>query len=79
MSVPVFDGTSSDPHDYLIDLDTDAMERYPDVRSYFHYIGDLTRDATEPPQGLEQRKMYDSDLVRKGREYLQAARKRGHG
>jgi len=55
------------------------MEGYPDVRSYFHYIGDMAQDATNPPLDMEQRRLYDNDLVRKGREYLKAARGRGHG
>jgi hypothetical protein len=79
LSVPVFDGTSSDPHDYLIDLETDSMERYPDIRSYFHWVGDLTQDATTSPSDLEARKAYDDDLVRRGRLHLKNARAQGHG
>jgi hypothetical protein len=38
-SLPVFDGYSSDPKDWLIDLESDSMERLPDVRIYFWHIG----------------------------------------
>jgi hypothetical protein len=79
LSVPVFDGTSSDPHDYLIDLETDSMERHPDIRSYFHWVGDLIQDATTPPSDIEARKAYDDDLVRRGRLHLKNARAQGQG
>jgi hypothetical protein len=80
LTVPVFDGTSPNPHDYLIDLETDSMERYPDVRSYFYWVGDLQQDAIDPPPtDLEARKLYDDDLVRRGRLYLKSEKAKGHG
>ena len=39
-TLPLFDGLSDDPKDYLIDLDTPSMERCPDVRVYFWMVGD---------------------------------------
>jgi len=80
MSVSTFDGTSSDPHDYLIDLESDSMERFPDVRSYFYRVGDLQQDAIDPPPtDLEARTSYDNDLVRRGRLYLKSEKAKGHG
>lgn len=79
LSLPIFDGTSTHPGDYLIDLDSDSMETAPDVRSYFHWVGQVTQEATTPPVDLDERKVYDTRLVRQGRKHLQAARARGHG
>jgi hypothetical protein len=79
LSLPVFVGTSTDPHDYLIDLDTDSMERYADVRSYFHWVGDLIQDRSTPPTEFEARKRYDDDLVRQGRLHIRAEKALGHG
>lgn len=79
LSLSILDGTSTHSGDYLIDLDSDSMETAPDVRSYFHWVGQVTQEASTPPVELEERKVYDTRLVRQGREYLQAARARGHG
>ena len=80
LTVLLFDGTSLNPHDYLIDLETDSMERYPDIRSYFYWVGELQQDAIEPPPtDLEARKLYDDDLVRRGRLYLKSEKAKGHG
>lgn len=79
LSLPIFDGTSTHSEDYLIDLDSDSMETAPDVRSYFHWVARVTQEASTPPIELKERRVYDTRLVRQGREYLQAARARGHG
>ena len=78
-SSPIFDGTSSNPHDYLIDLETESMELYPDVRSYFHWVGILISNPGPPSRDLQQRKMEDAKYVRQGRLHIQAERARGHG
>jgi hypothetical protein len=77
----LFDGSSTNPKDHLIELEDDSMETEPDVRVYFHLIGLYVQgDPFEkPPQGIEERREWDAGLVRKGREYLKAARARGHG
>lgn len=77
-SIPVFDGTSLDPHDFLIDLESDSMERYPDIRSCFHLVGEFSQtNPTTPPSDLVSRISYDDDLVRQGRLFLKAAKARG--
>lgn len=78
-SIPIFDGTSLNPKDYLIDLETDSMETYPDIRSYFYWVGDKAQAASVRPVEPEERKIYDDKLVTLGREYLKEARARGHG
>lgn len=80
---PLFDGTSHDPADHLIDVDTASMETYPDVRVYFWLVGlavqDQKPDPPERPDDPEERNAFDAEQVRKGREYLKAARARGDG
>jgi hypothetical protein len=79
-SLPCFDGTSTDPKDFLIDLDTDSMEKAADVRSYFYLVAEYTKEeANAPPEDMEERKLYDDRMVKAGREYLKSARDRGHG
>jgi hypothetical protein len=39
LSLPLFDGTSGNPLDHLIDVDTPSMETCPDVRVYFWNVG----------------------------------------
>lgn len=79
LALSIFDGTSVDPKDYLIDLDTDSMERYPDVRSYFYSVGNSLQDTTTSPSDIEARKIYDDNRVRQGRLYIKAQRALGHG
>lgn len=80
LTLPVFDGTSTNPNDHLIDLDTPSMETCPDVRVYFHYVGELTgKDGVMPSKDPAERIAYDAKRVRQGREYLKAARDRGEG
>lgn len=56
------------------------METCPDVRVYFHHVGDLTgKDGVMPSKDPAARIAYDAKLVRQGREYLKAARDRGEG
>jgi hypothetical protein len=83
LSLPLFDGTSTDPADYLIDLDTDSMERYPDVRIYFWTVTEMKRmseDKEEPrPTDHEGRLVFDEKAVKEGREYLRESRIKGEG
>ena len=76
---PLFDGTSHDPADHLIDVDTPAMETCPDVRVYFWLVGRAAEEPPDRPEDPEERCHYDAELVRKGREYLKAVRARGGG
>jgi hypothetical protein len=88
-TLPIFDGLSTNPADHLIDLDTDSMERYPDVRVYFWTIGEkvLKYDHwgypqppdRERPTYPEARKKYDDKLVKMGRKYLQESRLKKEG
>jgi hypothetical protein len=80
LTLPVFDGTSTNPHDHLIDLDTPSMETCPDVRVYFALVGSvITKDDLSPPKDHAERVRSDARLIRQGREYLKAARDRGEG
>jgi hypothetical protein len=45
LSLPIFDGLSTDPDQHLIDLDTESMERHADVRMYFWIIGHSLQEA----------------------------------
>jgi hypothetical protein len=80
---PLFDGTSSNPEDYLIDLESDSMERVPDVRSYFWRVGqalELLDDVEiEQPSDYQQRLERDDALVKAGREHLRQSRIKGDG
>jgi hypothetical protein len=79
-SLPCFDGTSTNPQDFLIDLDTDSMEKAADVRSYFYLVAKLTmEEVNAPPEDMVERKLYDDRMVKAGRQYLNSARDRGHG
>jgi hypothetical protein len=79
-SLPMFDGTSTNSHDHLIDFDTPSMERYPDVRVYFHSVGEIIGDPEGiRPIEIEARKVYDDQMVKNGREYLKLAKARGNG
>jgi hypothetical protein len=80
-SLPIFDGSSLNPRDHLIELEDDSMETEPDVRVYFHLIGlylqgDLDQKALE---AVEEREIWDAQLVRSGRGFLQSARAKGYG
>jgi hypothetical protein len=90
LTLPIFDGLSTDPTDYLIDLETDSMERHPDVRNYFHMIGGRLRRVglghhlrpdLDPPADpdSEERLAYDERLVKAGREELRRSRMNGEG
>jgi hypothetical protein len=70
-----------DPLEHLIDLDTDSMETAPDVRVYFWYVGyeTLFEDGCSVPVDSEERKEFDSRVVRAGREYLKEMRDEGFG
>ena len=78
-TLPLFDGRSDNPVDHIIDLDTDSMERCPDVRVYFWMIGQrvLQHDTwgfddpeTDRPTDPTLRPQYDDKLVKMGRAYL---------
>ena len=85
----MFDGLSTNPADHLIDLDTDSMERCPDVRVYFWTIGErvlkFEKWGYEQPAGFERptdpegREEYDNRLVTMGRKHLQESRIRKEG
>lgn len=77
----MFDGTSQRIEDHLIDIDTDSMETTPDVRVYFWEVGFESHVPAnpQPPTDLEERKIFDAQLVRAGREYLKELRSRGTG
>jgi hypothetical protein len=84
-SLPIFDGLSNDPKDYLIDLDTSSMEDCPDVRVYFWKVG-ITRRMIRQGSHEElnfdppiDRVEWDSSLVVEGREYLRDSRAEGQG
>jgi hypothetical protein len=86
--LPLFDGLSTNPADHLIDLDTDSMERCPDVRVYFWTIGqmvegqrlyDFKEADIERPVDPELLLEYDNKLVRSGREYLKESRTKKEG
>ena len=76
LSLPYFDGSSQNPDDHFIDLDTDSMEREPDVRVYFWMVGSEVLDTSEVPI---DRVAHDSLLVRTGREWLRDYRDKGCG
>jgi hypothetical protein len=81
LTLPIFDGTSKRIEDHLIDIDTDSMETTPDVRVYFWAVGYEIHvpKGPEPPIDLEERKIFDAQLVRAGREHLKELRSRGIG
>jgi hypothetical protein len=80
LTLPYFDGRSTNPLDHLIDLDTDSMETAPDVRVYFWSVGaTLCEDDWKGPKESESREEYDARMVRNGREYLKDLKDRGIG
>jgi hypothetical protein len=90
LSLPLFDGTSENPLDHLIDVDTPSMETCPDVRVYFWHVGMELKVTDAPvlvdedgtpvqPTDLEERRLFDDMYVKKGREYLKACKERGDG
>jgi hypothetical protein len=81
VSAKLFDGSSTNPKDHLIELEDDSMETEPDVRIYFHLVGRYARGDPdeEPPKAMVDRREWDAQLVREGREYLKSARAQGHG
>jgi hypothetical protein len=76
LTLPYFDGSSQNSDDHFIDLDTDSMEREPDVRVYFWMVGSEVLDTSEVPI---DRVAHDSHLVRTGREWLRDYRDKGCG
>jgi hypothetical protein len=78
-TLPIFTGLSNDNHDHFIDIDTDSMETAPDVRSYFWLLGSDIQHTPVPPVDLEERRVFDSQLVRAGREYLRNLKEQGVG
>lgn len=87
-TLPLFDGLSTNPADHLIDLDTDSMERCPDVRAYFWSVGEavIRREegnvmvsSTPRPTDLELCLEYDDNLVKVGRRHLRESRNRKEG
>jgi hypothetical protein len=87
-TLPLFDGLSTNPADHLIDLDTDSMERCPDVRPYFwtigervvrHEEGNVMVSSTPRPTDPELCVEYDDNLVKVGRKYLYESRNRREG
>jgi hypothetical protein len=80
LTLPYFDGRSTNPLDHLIDLDTDSMETAPDVRVYFWSDGaTLCQDDWKGPKESESREEYDARMVRNGREYLEDLKDRSIG
>ena len=78
-TLPYFDGTSTDPKDHFIDLDTDSMETAQDVRVYFWLVGHEIQGQPESPTDFEGRVAFDAELVRCRREWLRAYRDFGCG
>lgn len=75
LDLPLFDGTSSNPKDYLIDLESDSMEKYPDVRIYFWMVGQiLDGDCVVQPNDHQERFARDDARVKAGREHLRQSR-----
>jgi hypothetical protein len=81
MSASIYDGSSLYEYDHLVELEDDSMEREPDIRAYFWHLGQIAKshDWKDVPRFLEQRQLYDDEIVRVGREYLRKARERGEG
>jgi hypothetical protein len=88
LDLPLFDGRSSDPADYIIDLDTDSMERHADVRVYFYNVGQNVQSMSQWELGLPNivrptdhtlRVNYDEKMVKLGREYLKEAKRNKKG
>jgi hypothetical protein len=81
LSIPIYDGTSLNAADHLIDLDSDSMERCPDVRAYFWKVGREVKlqGKEDTPIEVDERISYDQELVRAGREYIKWARQQGRG
>ena len=87
-TLPLFDGLSTNPADHLIDLDTDSMERCPDVRAYFWSVGEavIRREegnvmvsSTPRPTDLDRCLEYDDNLVKVGRRHLCESKIRKEG
>lgn len=83
LGLPLFDGTSLDPKDYLINLDSDSMEKYPDVRIYFWRVGLALecgdKVVVEQLSDYQERLARDDALVKTGREHLRQSRIRREG
>jgi len=83
LNLTLFDGTSLNPEDYLIDLDSDSMEKHPDVRIYFWRVGlameRVNEIDVEQPSDYQERLARDDALVKAGREHLRQSRIKGDG
>ena len=84
LTLPLFDGTSTDPSDYLINFDDDSMEKHPDVRMYFWSVGQAIEDnytsmVDDQLMDYQERLRRDDALVKKGREYLRQSKIEGEG
>jgi hypothetical protein len=68
-TAPLFDGSSTNLEDHLIELDNDSMETAPDVRVYFWCIGhDIIHEREgELPLYTEELRAYEAELVGSGR------------
>jgi hypothetical protein len=82
-TLPLFEGTTTNLADHLIEFDGSSIETAPDVRVYFWMIGKRlqedpdSNDYTSMTQ--EERISWDAKLVREGRLKLKACREEGRG
>lgn len=87
LSLPIFDGRSDNPADHLIDLETDSMEKYLDVRLYFWLVGVADEECNQARpwstggmiMSHEELLERDERLVKAGREILKTSKARGEG
>jgi hypothetical protein len=83
LTLPIFDGTSTDPSQCLIELDNDCMEKFADVRLYFWCVGSsfetYAQQSAAVKHTLEEARAYDDKVVREGRLHVKACREQGIG
>jgi len=83
LTLPIFDGTSTDPSQCLIELDNDSMEKFADVRLYFWCVGNSFKTYAQRSAAvkhtLEEARAYDDQVVREGRLHVKACREQGTG
>jgi hypothetical protein len=64
LTLPIFDGTSTDPSQCLIELDNDSMEKFADVRLYFWCVGSsfetYAQRSAAVKHALEEARAYDN-------------------
>lgn len=87
-SLPILDGLSDNPKDYLIDFEDESSEKIPDIRVYYWTIGDEVlrfgqrnerppeHDRPTDPAGIIS---YDDRLVKMGRQHLLESQAKGQG